>query len=295
MKYFCCLDIGCNWGLDPFKTPTHRREGIPSSAQIDLEFQEKVVLRSDRLWAAREMIREAGTLGVDAVKFQYYSTADIQAYEDTHPPSKYTQKTYNLIETTELSMEDLKELAAKCKRNNVEFMATPFINPEKVKDLDPLVRRWKIRERDSGNEKLLAAALATGKAVYVSRTTYDINLCAETMGQLQQVYCIPKYPASWADFGYNLEYLHVFNGYSNHIPETAAPLLVCAHALKSPEREFYLELHYKLKGTTPIDDAVSFHFEQVKGLVEVLREWESASRSSWLAERDRMLENYLRF
>jgi hypothetical protein len=107
--------------------------------------------------------------------------------------------------------------------------------------------------------------------------------------------CIPKYPASWADFGCNLEYLHVFNGYSNHVPLIAAPMLVCAHALKSPEREFYLELHYKLKGTTPVDDAVSFHFEQVQGLVEVLREWENASRSAWLAARDRSQENYLRF
>ena len=46
------------------------------------------------------------------------------------------------------------------------------------------------------------------------------------------------------------------------------------HAMRGEPREFYVELHYKMSGTNPVDDAVSFTTEEVSWIVRILRQWE---------------------
>ena len=251
------LDVGCNWFLNDAYT------------------------KQENLNYAIDMIREAGTLasvsGLEiSPKFQYYSTDEVIAMERKKRRSLYTQRTFELIRRAELTLDDLRWLKDACHTMGVQFSCTPFINPDKVKEIDPLVEWFKIRERDSDNRELVMKALRMAKPVYVSRREHDYELFF-SHDNLKQVFCIPEYPATWDriwEEGRFREMMY-FDGYSNHVPDPAAPLLMASYALSGEPRTFYLEVHYKLRGTSPIDDAVSFTFDQVKPMVDVLRSWES--------------------
>lgn len=255
MRYFICADVGCNFWLDD-KHPTNNINHL------------------------KALITQAALIGINAVKFQYFSVNEIKDYEKKQPRSSYTPEIYTLIEKAELSLDQMKKIKGWCDNAHIEFMATPFLDPERVKDLDPLVSRHKIRERDSNNLDLVREALNTKKPVYVSQTKHYIDRFFDP--NYRQVFCIPQYPASWESFGTlvrGIRSLEYFKGYSNHIPEIGAPLLACAMAGLGRPREFYLEVHYKLLGTSPVDDAVSFEAPELRILVKVLRQWEKVAES----------------
>jgi len=188
--------------------------------------------------------------------------------------SLYTHRTFELIRKAQLDLDDLRWLKDACDSMGVQFSCTPFINPDKVKELDPLVKWFKIRERDGDNKELVDKALRMAKPVYVSRAQFDYEQYFY-YDELKQVLCIPQYPATWDQLWPRFPEMQYFSGYSNHVPDPAAPLLMAAYALSGEHRTVYMEVHYKLKGTSPVDDAVSFTFDQVKPMVDTLRSWET--------------------
>lgn len=222
-----------------------------------------------------EMVKEAAAVGCDAIKFQSYSAKVIQDAEKLNPSSLYNERTFKAIREAELSVEDFQKIKSVCDDAGIEFMVTPFMTADRVRRLNPLVKRWKIRERDNGNEALIKAVYRTRKPFYVSVTSFNEDWANP---DLHQVYCVPKYPATAEDLAerrVNASYLGIFGGYSNHIRDVPTVLAICAAAqFRGYRDEFYLELHYKLKGTTPIDDPVSLTGEEIGEIVRVLRTWE---------------------
>ena len=253
MKFLLVLDIGCNWFLNNAYT------------------------KQENLDYAVEMIREASSLASIlniSTKLQYYDTDEIIAMERKRKRSLYTSRAFELIRKAQLDLDDLRWLKDACDTMGVQFSCTPFINPDKVKELDPLVEWFKIRESDSDNKELVEKALRMAKPVYVSRKQHDYELFFN-YDELKQVLCIPQYPAPWDQLWEKSKEMIFWDGYSNHVPDPAAPLLMAAYALAGEHRTFYLEVHYKLKGTSPVDDAVSFTFDQVKPMMDTLRSWEA--------------------
>lgn len=247
MKHFIVAEAGCNHGGD--------------------------------LEVAGEMIRQASFAGADAVKFQYYSTKEIMEYEEAHPPSKYTPQIYEVIKKAELKLKDLELLAKYCEMENLEFMCTPFINPKRVKDLDYLVERWKIRERDSGNAELIEAALSTAKDVYVSVSRLEKgqpwNLNAQIIS-CKLLFTIPKYPATVQEFMEQFMSkiegsFRIFDGYSNHVPGAVAAIIMAAQASVDRKEEWYTEIHVTLDHSRKdVDDAVSMDFRELGRLTTAL-------------------------
>jgi len=226
---------------------------------------------------AAEMIHGAALAGVQAVKFQYYSAREIEEYEKKHPPSLYTPEIFKWIRKTELSLEELGHLRDICRSVGVEFLCTPFISPERVDDLNPLVERWKIRERDArrleGNE-LFEAALATGKEVMASRTRLPVEHRWLFHPKIRWLYTIPHYPATFAEL--DLGKMASFQGYSNHVPSITAPL---ASAVISKTRgwpKWTIEVHVKPKRPIRVvDEAVSLTMEDLAWLVQRVIEVEA--------------------
>lgn len=135
-------------------------------------------------------------MGADAVKWQFFSSAEIELAERSNPNSRYTERIFDVIRHTELSLGQFKDIKAICDDVGIEMMVTPFMTAERLKLIDPLVKRHKIRERDSGNAEMLMAAFETGKDIYVSRRDWEgppeeVGEVAHVYSGLKQVFCFP--------------------------------------------------------------------------------------------------------
>ena len=216
------------------------------------------------LKTAYEMVEKAVEFGANYAKFQYFSVLEIMDFERYHPPTLYTSAMLKEITRARFTILDLEYLKKDCDDLGIEFLCTPFINPAKVAELDPLVRRWKIRARDSENLELINAALDTGKEVFISTWEYtcDFNLLYNP--GITWMFTVPKYPASPEDF--NTSLIRGFKGYSNHVPGIAASIASAVIARDFNLERWVIEVHVKLDDTKPVDDAVSLTFRELKEL-----------------------------
>ena len=223
---------------------------------------------------AKEMIEAAYDAGVSIVKFQYYRTEDIESYEKDRPDSLYTREIFEAIRETEFSIDQMKELKAHADKVGIEFLCTPFLNVDRLNELERVVnpKRWKIRQRDSENEALLKAAIATGKEIFLSVSKKPDDPFILYHPNIKILLCIAKYPFNMTDL--DLSQFEFFDGFSCHLPNTTASLAAATVALKAGKELFIIEKHLKMPGTTPIDDKVSITPDEFARLVKHLRRLE---------------------
>ena len=234
---------------------------------------------------AKAMIRAAYDAGVDIIKFQYYKTEEIIAYERRRPDSLYTDELFAAIRETEFGIDQLRELKAYADELGIEWMCTPFLHVERLKELEEHVnpRRWKIRERDSHNMELIRAAVETGKEVFLSVREAPKDPYIVFNPHIKLLKCISRYPPRPDDL--DLYDFTFFDGFSDHYPHITYALSAAVVALMSGKEEFIIEKHLKMPGTKPIDDAVSITPEQFARLVQHLRRLEECGagvRKSYL-------------
>ena len=88
--------------------------------------------------------------------------------------------------------------------------------------------------------------------------------------QFTLMYCIPEYPPDVQKFKKSpaTYTTTTLKGYSNHYPSNIPPLIA---AIRDAE---IIEVHVKLNGTKPIDDAVSIDMIELTGLCRRVREME---------------------
>lgn len=226
-----------------------------------------------KMKVAKQMIEKAAEVGAQYAKFQYYSTDEIIAHERFNPKSLYTQDMFHQIKKTEFTLEQLTELKEHCDEQQIEFLCTPFIKPARVYELNPLVKRWKIRERDGRDiqsSPLIAAALDTRKEIFISATSRPCDEQYLFHPRIKWLFTIPKYPATLEQL--NLSRSALYDGYSNHIPSPIAPLITVILAKAKNKSRFILEIHVKKTKTRPIDDAVSFTFSELRTLINHIHE-----------------------
>ena len=205
---------------------------------------------------ADELIRLCSAAGVNAVKFQAHS--DDIIYSLPNDLSKH-------LKSIQLNEERIRYLYWRCCQNKVEFMCTPMYS-DAVKMLDPYVKRWKIREKDSQNFALINKCIHTNKEVLISLQDpwdYPFN-------KIKQLYCIPEYPPKK---GHDLiNNYKGFDGVSCHYP--CVPLALDFVKLGAK----YLEIHVKKNeypdNYEPIDNNVSITTDELKELVDTIRSWE---------------------
>ncbi len=120
--------------------------------------------------AAKEMVREAATAGVDAVKFQSYSADQLAsknspAYWDTSEES--TESQYELFaQYDDFGEAEFEEIATWTAENHdVDFLSTPF-DFHAVEYLEDLVPAYKIASADITNHPLLRQIAQKEKPVY---------------------------------------------------------------------------------------------------------------------------------
>ena len=198
------------------------------------------------------IIRACKLAGVDAVKFQALSPEILSRHNEI-PGYKNASINY----------ENISQVDTLCKKYNLEWYAT-VTYPEAVTMLDPYVNKYKIRSKDNENKKLKDVCFNTGKTVFIS-STYPHK---HNSARIKNLYCIPKYPTTYADYNFNL--IKQFDGFSSHCLNPLAILTAVEEGAK------YIEFH-----VTPtqdifiIDNKVSLSFIEMIETVKWIRKYES--------------------
>ena len=183
---------------------------------------------------AKSMILSARGCGADIAKFQVYNPDRI--LDPEHPVIK---PWWDLIKKTELTCDQVQELAATCADVGIEFMASVF-HPDRVQWLeDAGVKRHKIASRSLYNEPLAAALAATGKPILASYgmhaegCTPPIQKYADSK-LLSHLYCVSEYPTPLEHI--DLARMLVYDGFSDHTEGITASVVAMSLGAKIIEK-----------------------------------------------------------
>lgn len=220
---------------------------------------------------AISMIDAAKRAGADYVKFQIYDHDNLcKVYGGE------VERNPHYDELMEIRIDEarLKVLKDQADKIGIEFIATPMYL-EAVDMLEAVgAKRYKIRYADRYNIKLLEAVQATGKPIILSCgwefITDKPSIVRNNRDQFTLMYCIPEYPPDVQTFDKSpCTYATIaLKGYSNHYPSIIPPLIAAARGAE------IIEVHVKLNGTKPIDDAVSIDMIELTGLCRRVQEME---------------------
>ena len=148
--------------------------------------------------------------------------------------------------------------------------------PDAVDILDPYVKRFKLRFHDgvslleNKTTELFEKIIATKKEIIISSQTSPLNSKFYDHEQIKWLYVIPKYPCELEDVDFTR--IKEFDGYSNHSPNILVPL---AAAILGSN---IIEIHVTSdKKGDFLDNPVSFDFDELKSLVEQIRQVEILS------------------
>ena len=211
------------------------------------------------------MINQAKKSGCSAVKFQDYKKELVEK----HPESA------RLIKSA-ISEDNIKYIDKICKDVGIEWFCTPMYE-EAVDFLEPYVNRFKIREYD-GREllenkrtRLFDKVFDTGKEIIISANKSPKSCQLFEEPRIKWLYCVPKYPCELEAIDFSN--LKEFNGYSNHHPHFIAPLLAVILGAK------IIEVHLTIdKSKNYVDNNVSFDFDELKNLTELIHKAEKIKR-----------------
>lgn len=187
--------------------------------------------------AAKEMVAEAATAGIDAVKFQSYSADQLAsrnspAYWDTSEES--TESQYELFtQYDDFGAAEFEEIAKWTVENHdVDFLSTPF-DSQAVEYLEELVPAYKVASADITNHPLLRQIARKEKPVLLSTGASTIGEIDEAVRVIEEeaqdpeiglLHCILQYPTDPenANLGMidhlNKIYPEYTAGYSDHVP-----------------------------------------------------------------------------
>ena len=212
----------------------------------------------------KKMISNAKKAGCNAVKFQSFN-------EDIVKDS-LEKKRLLKSSITENNIHQIDEIA---KTVGIEWFSTPMY-PDAVDILDPYVKRFKLRFHDgvslleNKTTELFEKIIATKKEIIISSQTSPLNSKFYDHEQIKWLYVIPKYPCELEDVDFTR--IKEFDGYSNHSPNILVPL---AAAILGSN---IIEIHVTSdKKGDFLDNPVSFDFDELKSLVEQIRQVEILS------------------
>lgn len=229
------------------------------------------------LEVAKKYIDEAKEIGSDAIKLQYFDVDD--GFLPEGDPR------FEQIKNAQLSLDQLRELKAHCERVGIEFLCTPFFSTRRVEELAALgTKRVKIREADSQKDDMVKKALELFDEVLISTTRIPLDPFLLWNPHIRWLLTIPCYPAKMEEL--ELDRIVSFDGYSNHIPDIIAPLVVASVAKALGKESFVIEVHVTLSHDEPVlDRAVSIDFSELSRLVGWLREVEKINTIKWNKKR----------
>ena len=189
------------------------------------------------LGLAAEMIRQAKRAGAHVAKFQLFDA------KKTFPP-KEKNEWFDYNCKTELTREQLKQIATICEHEQIEFMASAF-DVQRVGWLEELgVKKHKIASRSIEDKPLIDALIKTGKPLVVSLGWWKSDKLPEiaTRGKVDFLYCVSKYPTELEDLEFSkIDFVKTYAGFSDHTLGVHAPMAAMARGARIIEKHFTLD------------------------------------------------------
>ena len=141
---------------------------------------------------ARQLIRLSAAAGADAVKAQYWSSADRLA-DRRHVPDDYRA----LYHRYRMPRAWLDALAETCAQSRVDFLCSTYL-PEDIAVVAPYVTAMKVASFEAGDRAFLEANRATGKPLIVSvgmMASRAVTALAEWLVEGDALlHCVSAYP-----------------------------------------------------------------------------------------------------
>lgn len=209
---------------------------------------------------ALQLVDAAKRANADAVKFQLFSAEKLGRPE---------------IKWLELNFAQMKDIAAYCKANEIEFMCTPF----DVRSLDHLVslkvKRLKISSGCLTHHDLLYAAYQTGLPVILSTGMSSLKEVRHALDHLASnvtlLHCTSAYPCPIE--AVNLKAMDALRdafdlpvGYSDHTPGITVAMAAVARGAVVLEK--HLTLSREMDGP---DHKASIEPDEFRTLVTAIR------------------------
>jgi sialic acid synthase SpsE len=214
---------------------------------------------------AEELINAAKASGAEVAKFQLYDAKALFPPKELNPWFDYNCQ-------TELSRQQVRQLAEICDGVGIEFMASVF-DVERVAWLEEVgVKRYKIASRSVRDEKLIAALVNTGKPLLVSLGMWDAKVfpTIHASNQVDFLYCVSKYPTPLSDLHLAQVDFTKYEGFSDHSIGTTAAC--AAFVLGARIVEKHLTTDKKLYGP---DHEGSMTPEELAQIHRFREEWEA--------------------
>lgn len=183
--------------------------------------------------AAKKMIDECKKAGIAIVKFQTYKSEKLAAdyspsYWDLNEEPTSSQKEL-FSKFDKLGESDFEEIALYCKKENIEFMSTPF-DLESAEYINKLVSRHKIASADITNVKLMKKIASFKKPVLLSTGASNLEEIEDAVNLLNGngcfditlLHCVLSYPTAsenanlWKIKELKKKFSNCKIGYSDH-------------------------------------------------------------------------------
>ena len=216
--------------------------------------------------AAKLMIDEAKSCGVDAVKFQSYKAETIAsknspAYWDLSEEPTTSQ--FELFKKFDkFGVDEYKQLADYCRSQNIMFLSTPF-DFASVDYLDEFMDIYKISSSDLTNIPFIKYIASKNKPILLSTGASTLNEIKQAVKAIEEessvdiaiMHCVLSYPTSYDDANLLMIKDLVSNfpdyeiGYSDHTkPDENMLVLTTAYAYGAGILEKHFTLDKSLKG-----------------------------------------------
>lgn len=184
---------------------------------------------------ARELIHSAKESGADVAKFQVYDARAL------FPKEGNAWYEYNC--KTELSRDQIGNLAEECRCVGIEFMASVF-DVERVAWLEEVgVKRYKIASRSIRDTALIEALVATGKPLLASLGMWEGAKFPEikNAAKVGFLFCISKYPTPLRELQLSQVDFGAYAGFSDHTKGINASIAALARGAKVLEKHYTLD------------------------------------------------------
>jgi sialic acid synthase SpsE len=184
---------------------------------------------------AKELIVAAAEAGANVAKFQIF---DAKSLFSSHNNPWYE---YNL--KTELTFEQVSELATECQKMQIEFMSSAF-DTTRVGWLEKIgVKSHKIASRSIGDKELAKTILATKKPIIASLGMWKGESFPEWLinDQTSFLFCISEYPTPVEKLNFSSIDFNKYAGFSDHTIGIEASCIAMARGARIIEKHFTLE------------------------------------------------------
>lgn len=249
---------------------------------------------------AKQMIRHAADAGVDAVKFQMFSTEQLvlkdaeRADYQVENCSDEDDSQFDMLKKLELSMDEMALLRDECLTRGVDFLVTPFdlLSLDALEKLD--VKRYKLSSGNVTDKPLIDAVAKTGKPVIMSTGMATEDEISDALTWLTEggcpdvtlLHCTSNYPTAYADVNMRAmqtlkDLFKVTIGYSDHTIGTEIPCM--AVSLGAQVIEKHITLDKELPGP---DHRASLEVKDLPIMVNKIRHIEQAFGSARIGISD---------